>query len=91
MHGVPESETSATLLPSNNNFKILFDWLNSLKLLYVISLFLILYVDNIFFVTLVSSAAIKSTSFNTSIDLLLTSFKFPIGVDTIYKSPNKIN
>ena len=62
-------------------------FIEELFLLKLISLFLNLNLDIIFFVCLVSSHAIKETFSKMFSALGERSFKFPIGVPTIYKTP----
>ena len=69
------------------SFTIFGIFIKELCLLKLISLFEILNLFIIFFVCLVSSQATKETFFRIFNALWEISFKFPIGVPTIYKIP----
>ena len=85
--GIPASLTNAIDLPFVKFSMILGILFTELNLLKLIIQFLILNLLIIFFVCLVSSQAIKLTFSRILIALEDKSFKFPIGVPTIYNTP----
>ena len=87
MLGMPASLTNAIDFPELRLFIIFGIFFKELCLLKLIRLFLNLNLFIIFFVCLVSSQAIKETFLRIFNALKEISFKFPIGVPTIYKTP----
>ena len=83
MLGVPASEIKEIISPDFKRLIILSKFLISLNLWFEINFDFISYLFNKFFEIRVSSHSINSDCFNISTALIVMSFKFPIGVETI--------